>query len=77
MDNVTDIQDVDDPALCQVKCTKTWRTSSQYFGFNQHVSTYFYTKNKFKYWFSNQNRQKNSLEYYADFLMIRKLILLR
>ncbi|VDI08368.1 Hypothetical predicted protein, partial [Mytilus galloprovincialis] len=36
MDNVTDLPDVDDPALCQVKCTKTWRTSSQYFGFNQH-----------------------------------------
>lgn len=48
MDNVTDSPDVDDPALCQVKCTKTWRTSSQYFGFNQHVSTYFSTKNKFK-----------------------------
>lgn len=62
MDNVTDIPDLDDPALCQVKCKKTWRTSSQYFGFNQHVNTYFCTKTSSKYWFSNQNRQKNSLE---------------
>ncbi|XP_052097049.1 uncharacterized protein LOC127732049 isoform X2 [Mytilus californianus] len=36
MDTVTDIFNVDDPAVCQVKCMKTWKRNIQYFGFNQH-----------------------------------------
>ncbi|CAC5393842.1 unnamed protein product [Mytilus coruscus] len=36
IDTVTDISNVDDPAVCQVKCMKIWKTSIQYFGFNKH-----------------------------------------
>ncbi|CAC5393839.1 unnamed protein product [Mytilus coruscus] len=36
IDTVTDISNVEDPAVCQVKCMKTWKTNIQYFGFNKH-----------------------------------------